>query len=62
MLRMVPVVDAVNIPFIANHVREGVFQPNDAMIVSAKTMLNGLLRVGTPLNPLHLNSVAQPVD
>lgn len=62
MLRMVPVTDAVTIPFIANHVSDGVLEPSDAHSAGAKAMLDELLLVGTPLTGLHRRSVAQPPD
>ncbi|MFI6451776.1 NADPH-dependent FMN reductase [Streptosporangium amethystogenes] len=53
-LRMVPVQDAVHIPFIAQHLGEdGTFQATDAVVASAKKLLDELLLVGTALLPLH---------
>ena len=56
-LRMVPVVESVNIPFHAQFIDEnGEVQPNDVMEQSAGAMLDELLRVDGALAPLRERS------
>lgn len=43
-LKIVPIVEAVTIPFISKHMKEGVFQPEDAHAKSAAAMLDELVR------------------
>ncbi|MGZ4235751.1 MAG: NADPH-dependent FMN reductase [Solirubrobacteraceae bacterium] len=59
-LRMLPLTDAVNIPFHAQFLDDdGRLQANEAMEQAADAMLNELLRVEAALRPLR-ESVAQP--
>jgi NAD(P)H-dependent FMN reductase len=54
-LRMVPVADAVSIPFVAERLEDsGDFRSDDGLDAAAKKMFDELLSVGTPLIPLHL--------
>lgn len=53
-LRMVPVTDAVSVPFVATRVdATGAFTGDDILDASAKTMLDELATVVTPLIPLQ---------
>jgi len=53
-LRMVPVADAVSIPFVAQHIAEdGSFRTGELLDASAKRMFDELRLVGTPLIPLQ---------
>lgn len=53
-LRMVPVVDAVAVPFIAQRLDESrTFRRDEITDSAAKQMLDELLNVGTPLAPLQ---------
>lgn len=53
-LRMVPVVDAVNIPFVAQHLDEdGRFKASEIMEQSATVMLDEVLRWTETLRPLR---------
>ena len=51
-LRMVPVVESVNIPFLQQFLTEdGGVAPNDVMVASAKAMLDELARMAKKLRP-----------
>jgi NAD(P)H-dependent FMN reductase len=51
-LKMVPVVESVNIPFFSQFIDEaGVVRPNDVMNKAADTMLDELLRITALLRP-----------
>ena len=53
-LRMVPVVEAVNVPFVAQFIDdEGRFVPNDVLSFGAAGMLAELARVEAALRPLR---------
>lgn len=53
-LRMVPVVDAVSVPFVSRYVDgSGVFRGDEVADAAAKKMLDELLSVGTPLIALQ---------
>lgn len=53
-LRMTPVVEAVNIPFVAQFINdEGVFVPNEQLELGAAGMLAELTRVEAALRPLR---------
>jgi NAD(P)H-dependent FMN reductase len=53
-LRMVPVVESVNIPFVAQFVDDdGRIKPNDVMQSSADAMLDELARLDSALRPLR---------
>lgn len=59
-LRMVPVTDAVSVPFVAQRVdADGAFSGDDVLDASAKRMLDELVTVGTPLIALQ-EPTAQP--
>ncbi|MER6348113.1 NADPH-dependent FMN reductase [Streptomyces sp. NPDC001595] len=54
VLRMVPVADAVSVPFVDRHIdAEGAFRSSGTIEASAKKMLDELRMVGTPLIPLQ---------
>ena len=54
-LRIMPVTDAVNIPFVAQHLDEDKrFKPNEIMEQSATVMLDEMLRWTEALRPLRL--------
>lgn len=51
-VRMVPVVESVNIPFLQQFLTEdGAVAPNDVMVASAKAMLDELARMAKKLRP-----------
>jgi NAD(P)H-dependent FMN reductase len=52
-LRMVPVLDAVAIPFVAQRVERGRFRAEETMDRSAAAMLDELARVEAALRPLR---------
>lgn len=52
-LRMVPVMESVNIPFHATMIKDGTFQPNDVLNQAADTMLDELLRLESALHTLR---------
>jgi NAD(P)H-dependent FMN reductase len=53
-LKMVPVFDSVNIPFVAQFIGEdGALHPNDIMEGAAKAMLDELLRWESAVRPLR---------
>jgi NAD(P)H-dependent FMN reductase len=53
-LRMVPVVEAVSIPFFAEHIdADGEFKPSTQTEVGAKAMLDELVRLATALRGLR---------
>src|SRR3954447_15266319 len=55
-LRMVPVVESVNIPFHAQFLVDGAVQPNDVMGNAAAAMLDELVRLEAVLRPLRGSS------
>ena len=60
-LRMVPVFESVNIPFHAQHIKDGTFESNDLVNQAADTMLDELVRVEAALHPLRTPfTAAQP--
>lgn len=53
-LKMVPLFEAVNIPFVAQFLdEEGRFQPNETLVAAAQTMLDELARWAPALQPLR---------
>ncbi|HEX2857534.1 MAG TPA: NAD(P)H-dependent oxidoreductase [Propionibacteriaceae bacterium] len=52
-LKMVPVVESVNIPFHASFIKEGRVEANDVMVQAADAMLDELLRLDSALRPLR---------
>src|SRR6201995_1479075 len=52
-LRMVPVTDSVNIPFHAQHIKDGTFEANDLVNQAADPMLDELVRVEPALHQLR---------
>lgn len=52
-LKMVPLVDAVAIPFVTQHVTDGVFAPNEIHAKSATALLTELHRWATALKTLR---------
>ncbi len=52
-LKMMPVPDAVTIPFVAQWMADGKFQPNSPLREAATTMLNELHRWEEALRPLR---------
>ncbi|OAA26822.1 putative flavoprotein [Frankia sp. EI5c] len=53
-LRLVPVTDAVSVPFVATRMdASGAFRSDETLDASAKKMLDELVTVGTPLIPLQ---------
>lgn len=54
-LKMVPIVEAVNITYISRHVADGVFNPEEAHEKSVRTMLDELRRWTDALAALRSN-------
>lgn len=52
-LRMVPVVDAVSVPFVTQFVQDGVFLPNAELEAAGTAMLDELLRLAVPLRQVR---------
>ena len=52
-LRMMPIVEAVTIPMVSQHVKDGAFEPNDLHIKSAEALLVELKRWAEALKPLR---------
>jgi NAD(P)H-dependent FMN reductase len=52
-LKMMPVYDAVTVPFVAKHIKDGVFTPEPPQETSAKALLDELLRWAGALKPLR---------
>lgn len=54
-LKMVPVMEAVNLPFFTQHMdsESGTFQPPDVQTQAARLMLDELLKWAEALKPLH---------
>ena len=52
-LRMVPVVENVNIPFHPQFLNDGVLEPNDTTTQAADAMVDELVRVEAALRPLR---------
>jgi hypothetical protein len=59
---MVPVTDAVDVPFVATHVRDGVVETDDPGTAGGTSMPDELLMLGAPLSPLRRPAVAQRLD
>lgn len=58
-LRMVAITDGVMIPFVKAQISEdGLFEPNEAMIKSAHTTLDELVKLEAALRPLRQQSTA----
>jgi NAD(P)H-dependent FMN reductase len=57
-LRMMPLPEAVSIPFFSQFLKDGVFTPNTELEKGAQIMLDELNKWATALKPLH---EAQPV-
>ncbi len=52
-LKLVCLVEAVNIPMVAARVKEGVFESSEPLDVAARTMLDELVRWGSTLSALR---------
>ena len=50
-VRMFPVPEAVNVPFVAEVVRDGEVHANDVMLAAADTLLDELLAAEAALSP-----------
>ena len=57
-LKMVPVLDSVNIPFHTQFIQDGQFHANDALEEAATDMLNELLRLDGALRTLRTDSAS----
>jgi NAD(P)H-dependent FMN reductase len=57
-LKMVPVNEAVSIPFVRQFLEDGVIQPNETMMLAADQMLDELLRWTRALQPLRQRELA----
>lgn len=53
ILRVVPLTEGVVIPFVANHVKDGAFTPNEIQEKAAPAMLDALARWSDALAPLR---------
>jgi NAD(P)H-dependent FMN reductase len=52
-LKMLPVTEAVNIPFVHGHISDGVLEPTEPMEAAAKTVLAELARIAPALRALR---------
>jgi NAD(P)H-dependent FMN reductase len=52
-LKLLPVTEAVNIPFVAQFIEDGELVPNDVMEEAAVAMLDELVRIEAALRPLR---------
>ncbi len=52
-LSMTPSGPSVNIPFVAQFVKDGAIEPNDTMTEAAATMLDELIRLESAVRPLR---------
>ena len=52
-LKMVPIVEAVTIPFVSEHVKDGSFEPKDIHAQSANALLGELHRWAEALKPMR---------
>ncbi|CAL8968936.1 FMN-dependent NADPH-azoreductase [Rhodoplanes serenus] len=52
-LKLVPIVEAVVVPFVAKQVKDGVFSPNDVQAGAAREVLTELHRWATALKPMR---------
>lgn len=52
-VKMMPIPEGVSIPFVANHIKDGIFTPNDFITQSAHTMLEELVRWEMALRSLR---------
>ncbi|HEX6345221.1 NAD(P)H-dependent oxidoreductase [Umezawaea sp.] len=52
-LRMVPVLDAVHIPFVQQHLDDGALTPNDVMTSASKQLLDELVKLSTALSAIR---------
>ena len=50
---MVPIQDAVNIPFVQQFLDDGVLTPNEIMTSAAKLVLDELVKLSTALTPVR---------
>jgi NAD(P)H-dependent FMN reductase len=57
-LRMVPVVESVNIPFHAQFIRDGRFHANEVLEQAVPAMLDELLRLDGALRPLRVGATS----
>jgi len=55
-LNMMPVNEAVAIPFVSQFIDDGVLQPNEVMVQAAGAMLDSLARFEEALRPLRQRS------
>lgn len=53
VLKVVPIVEAVVVPFVGNHIKDGAFQPNETQVSAAGDMLAELARWAEALKPLR---------
>jgi NAD(P)H-dependent FMN reductase len=58
-LKMMPMVEAVAVPFFAQQIKDGAFDPGEVQVQAATTMLNELLRWATALKPLRSEAKEQ---
>jgi NAD(P)H-dependent FMN reductase len=52
-LKIMPLPEQVMVPMVAQHVKDGAFQPSEVHATSAKTMLDELARWAAALKPLR---------
>ena len=52
-LKAVPISEAVVVPFVGQHVKDGTFRPNEVQVEAAATLLDELARWATALLPLR---------
>jgi hypothetical protein len=55
-LKMTPIVEAVNIPFVGQHIKDGRFEGTESMLHAAQTLLSELQRSEELLSPLRTSA------
>ncbi|MCC6935080.1 MAG: hypothetical protein IT333_01090, partial [Thermomicrobiales bacterium] len=58
VLKMVPLAEMVNLPFVSQFVQDGEFDPNKVTEDAATTMLDSLVRWSAALETLRLETAA----
>jgi NAD(P)H-dependent FMN reductase len=52
-LKMVPLYEAINIPFFRNNMKEGIFVPGEQQTKAVQPMMDELNKLASALKPLH---------
>ena len=57
-LKLVAINEAITIPMVSQHVKDGTFAPNDLHLTSARNMLNELKRWAEALKPMRSHAAS----